>query len=49
MKDINNNEEICKCCNGIGVQHNSKTGLKVICPCCNGTGKRNKKPEGWKY
>ena len=33
-------KELCKFCNGTGVQIN-KDGLKVKCPECNGTGQRN--------
>ena len=28
----------CKCCNGLGTQRNTNTGLVVKCPECRGTG-----------
>jgi len=32
------NENICKSCDGTGVQINQKTGLKQRCPDCKGSG-----------
>lgn len=32
------NNEICKCCNGTGVQINIYTGNKVRCGACSGSG-----------
>lgn len=29
---------ICKCCNGSGVQVNKQTGIREICKCCGGKG-----------
>ena len=43
IKTLDKNEEICKPCNGTGVQ-TLKSGIKIDCPSCRGTGKKTKHP-----
>lgn len=40
--DIYGIKKKCPCCNGSGVQYNSKTGLKQLCPACQGRGEVRK-------